>query len=664
MMSSMRRVTYILPLVLGSAAVASSQYTGQPIQSQVQPPIQPVAAAYAAPDVSWSIADWRRLRSANGYAFADYARFINANPDWPGEAAMRRNAERQMRPGENAATVIYFFRTEPPTTANGFARLAESFAASGRPAEALAAAKSAWGAPGLSAADELSLYQRFGTSFTTADHDRRIDRLLLERDAANAYRMLASATPARRAAFEARIAMLQRSPDVEARYNAVIGQVTTDAGLMMDRARYLRSANWNEAARQLLARPHAFTHRPVDTEKWFEFILTTAREAYADRQYSHAYNIARQVDDALPAGADLSLQSYGVRDDYTSLTWLAGTVALRVLRQPANAVAAFDRYSRGGRSLQVVTKGAYWAGRAASQAGRFAEATAYFNRAAAYPELFYGQLALERLGRAVPAPMAAPQVMLTDLQRQAFRQKRLVRAMTLLGQQGRRDEQALFVRALSESLDTPADRWFASEYGAQIGRQDLAVWTGRSARNSGDAFYYRPAFPTIASGLNDPAMWSIAHGITRQESSFDRTAVSHAGALGMMQLMPGTAQEQAGKMGYGYDYGRLTSDPAYNVMLGSAYFRRLLTTWSGNYPLAVASYNAGAGNVRKWIRQNGDPRSPGGDIVAWIEDIPFLETRGYVQRVLENSVVYDRLNPRPTTQPRQLSHFLGKSRVG
>ena len=159
--------------------------------------------------------------------------------------------------------------------------------------------------------------------------------------------------------------------------------------------------------------------------------------------------------------------------------------------------------------------------------------------------------------------------------------------------------------------------------------------------------------------------WSLVHGITRQESSFDRNAISHAGARGMMQLMLPTAREQAGKMGMIYEPYRLTSDPAYNMMLGSAYFARLLDQWGGNYPLAVASYNAGAGNVRKWVRTNGDPRQPGVDVVRWIEDIPFLETRGYVQRVLENSVVYDRMNPTLTPPgPVHLSQYLGKSRPG
>jgi soluble lytic murein transglycosylase len=157
-------------------------------------------------------------------------------------------------------------------------------------------------------------------------------------------------------------------------------------------------------------------------------------------------------------------------------------------------------------------------------------------------------------------------------------------------------------------------------------------------------------------------IWSLAHGISRQESSFDPYAISHAGARGMMQLMVGTARDQAGKLGVGFDSYKLISDPNYNVMLGSAYFQHMLNVWNGSVPLAVASYNAGSGNVSKWIRQYGDPRSQV-DMLKWIEAIPYSETRAYVQRVIENSVVYDSL--RSTSPPQtavHVSRYLGKDR--
>ena len=158
-------------------------------------------------------------------------------------------------------------------------------------------------------------------------------------------------------------------------------------------------------------------------------------------------------------------------------------------------------------------------------------------------------------------------------------------------------------------------------------------------------------------------MWSLAHGIARQESSFDRAAVSHAGARGMMQLMPGTAREQAGKLGMGYDPSRLTTDPVYNVTLGTAYFQRMLNIWDGNAPLAIASYNAGSGNAGKWVNRFGDPRR-GKDVLQFIEQIPFSETKAYVQRVIENSVVYDRMNPNSPAGTVHVSNYLGKSRPG
>jgi soluble lytic murein transglycosylase len=653
-MSSMWRAAVLVPVLLLATAPSGS--------AQVAPQSTYATAPASPESVAASLDRWRTLRQSSGYRFTDYANFLIANADWPDSDRMRGWAEKAMQPGESAGTVLAFFVTEKPRSANGWARLAGADAASGRMADALDAARHAWRSADLSATDEQAIWNRYGNSFTRSDNDDRVDALLFAKKPEDAARFLGSTSPERQAAFGARIAMQQNASDAASRYQAVAGSVTTDAGLMMDRLRWLRANNYQAAAQQLAAREHNFTTRPADPERFLDMLIQLAGDAEGDRNWQTAFNIGSQIDDLLPTGASVADQPLPVRDDYTTLAWLAGTVALDRMNRPLNAIAMFDRYAQGGKSLQVLTKGNYWAGRAALASGRIEQANNYFNRAAAYPELFYGQLALERLGKSVPPPPAASsQYVTTQAQRIAFNQRRLVQALRFLGQQGRSTEQALFVRALAESLDNDTDRNLAVDLGRQIGRDDLAVWTSRMARVKGSAFYVRQAYPQLRTTVSGE-LWSLAHGISRQESSFDPYAVSHAGARGMMQLMVGTARDQAGKLGVGFDSYKLISDPAYNVMIGSAYFRHMLDIWGGNVPLAVASYNAGSGNVGKWVRQNGDPRGQV-DVLKWIEAIPYSETRAYVQRVIENSVVYDSLR---STQPQRtavhVSRYLGKDR--
>ena len=652
-MSSMWRIAVTIPVLLATAASSSAQYA---------PPATYAATPTAAVSVASSVNQWRTLRQSSNYRFSDYASFLIANPDWPDSTRMRGWAEKAMLPGENGATILAFFASTKPRTGNGWARLADAYAASGRMTEALDAARSAWRSADLPGTDEQAIWSRYGNSFTRGDNDDRVDALLFAKKGDDAARFLTATSPDRQAAFAARIAMQQNSADADNRYQAVMGSVTSDAGLMMDRARWLRANNYQAAAQQLAARKHNFTRRPADPERFLDMLIQLAGDAADSRNWQTAFNIASQLDDIVPAGASVAEQPIGIRDDYTTLAWLAGTAALDRMNRPVSAIAMFDRYAQGGKSLQVQTKGNYWAGRAALAAGRFQDATAYFQRAAMYPELFYGQLALERLGKSVPAPPAAlMQYVTTQFQRTAFNSRRLVQAIRLLGQQGRSTEQALFVRALAESLDSDTDRNLALELGQQIGRDDMAVWTSRMARVKGSAFYVRQAYPTLRTTVSGE-LWSLAHGISRQESSFDPYAVSHAGARGMMQLMVGTAREQAGKIGVGFDSYRLISDPSYNVMIGSSYFQRMLNIWGGNVPLAVASYNAGSGNVGRWVRQYGDPRNQV-DVLKWIEAIPYSETRAYVQRVIENSVVYDSMRSSQQQQTAvHVSRYLGKNR--
>src|SRR5581483_6760322 len=195
------------------------------------------------------------------------------------------------------------------------------------------------------------------------------------------------------------------------------------------------------------------------------------------------------------------------------------------------------------------------------------------------------------------------------------------------------------------------DRLLVDRLASDLGRPDLAVMMERQARADGSDGYLRAGFPTLPLAAFHDTQWTMIHAISRQESQFDRRAVSHANARGLMQLMPRTAEEQASKLGMSYDYSRLTDDPSYNVMLGSQYFQRLRDSFGGSYLLAVAAYNAGPGNVHRWIDAYGDPRLPSTDVVAWIEQIPLSETRLYVQHVLENAVVYDLLNPDRAKMP-------------
>jgi soluble lytic murein transglycosylase len=654
-MSSMGKRSFFIPILLAFTASASAVLPSVNF-------VEPGTASAAVSDINSAITQWRQLRQGGNYSFSDYARFLNYNENWPSETSLRATAEKAMRPGENASLVLGFYRLEKPKTGNGWARYADALATSSRPAEALDAARHAFASDDLNSADEASILARYGPSLTAQDYNARVDSLLFGKDPADAARLLQWTTPDRRAAFAARIAMQQRAPDAEAAYRAASHRIGADAGLLMDRLRYLRDGGNGALARQLAAQPHQFTERPADPERWYEMLLILANDAMADRQWHYAYNIARQLDDAFPPGTQLADQPYGVRDDYTSLAWLAGRVALDRIGNAGNAIAMFYRYAYGGKSLQVATKGFYWAGRAALAARRPADASAYFQRAALYPDLVYGQLALERLGRLVPAPAYAPAVAAVDATRTSFAQNSLVRATRQMLYAGREDERMMFVRALAESLKTPTERALALEMARQLGRQDLAVWVTRAARNDGDAFYVRDAFPTVRSTPRSAA--SLANGITRQESSFDPYAVSWAGAHGMMQLMPGTAREEAGKLGVRYDSNRL-NDADYNVMLGSSYFQRMLNNWDGSVPLAVASYNAGSGNVRKWVNAYGDPRTGRVDIVSWIEAIPFSETKGYVQRVIENSVVYDSMNPQPASRTAlHVSRYLGKGTPG
>lgn len=660
--SMVRYFLYACPVILSAAAIATTLTPSLP-ETAGGTPLQPVPSSAPVAPIDAALLNWDRLRQSDSLAFNEYASFLLAHPGWPGETRMRRLAEAKADPAlVPASMVVSFFTRYPPASASGKARYADALMITGREAEATQAARSAWTSGALPPDVEARLLGRFGSRITPTDQDQRMERLLVDRSIADASRQLPLTSTARQPLYSARLAMQMKRPDAQ---DSLAG-ATTDPGFVIDRARWLNDmSHWSEA-RAFLAEPFQLSAPPLDARKWLSTLLDYAKAASNDNQPSIVLGIALNADKAFQPGTNVRETDLGTRDVYTSLVWLGAQAALRSLRRPDQAILLFDRYAKAARSAQTQTRGLYWAGRAALVAGDTEQAKAYFTSAAEHGDQFYGQLAAERIGRptgVIPEPLP---VQIPGSARSSFEASELVQAARMLGQRGRWKDQTLFLRTIAQNVETDADHVLAAELARRIERPDLGVMVSRNWRNDRGGDPIRVGFPEVSVPLMHRPQWTMIHAIARQESQFDRQIISSAGARGLMQLMPGTARDTAGKIGLTYDFDRLTSDPTYNIMLGSSFFASMLDRFGGNYVLAIAAYNAGPGNVRKWLTANGDPRMPGVDVIDWIEAIPFSETRGYVQRVLENAVVYDHLNPATALVPKQnrLSSYLGKNNPG
>ncbi|MBU6164932.1 MAG: lytic transglycosylase domain-containing protein [Alphaproteobacteria bacterium] len=607
---------------------------------------------------------WDRLRreTFNG-RFADYAAFLADHADWPAASTIRRLAERSIGDDTPADAVIRHFSRLPPITAEGKARHAEALASAGQ-AAAASWARDAWDSAGLDEATESRLLARFGDRLTPADHAARMDRLLWAGRTTPAGRMLARVDTDTRLWALARIALQRGAPDVAARLGVVPARLRREFGLMLDEAQWLIRSGRAAEGQALLAgggaTPRVDGQPGLGIESWLKARLEIGRSLWRAGQP----DLARRVlaNHGLDA-ATMLRQPLAERGLYLDSEWLAGWLALRRLEHPGVALAHFRTARAVAQAPISQARSDYWAGRAADAAGLRDLARQFYAAAARHPDYFYGQLASERLGQPLAlraAPLPAPDTAAAG----NFRAEGRVRAIFALADVDR-GRQTIFLKQLADTAQTPERARLVAGLAGPLNRPDAGVHAGKAARGTAELAMISAAFPVLPLPDDLNGRFAIIHAITRQESQFDRTARSSANALGLMQLVPATAAEQAQKAGLpASPTSRLTEDPIWNVTLGSAYIERLRDAFGGSAPLAVAAYNAGPGNVRRFIALNGHPND--GDIIDWIESIPFAETRNYVQRVLENAVVYESLYPaRAVTKgPNRLSEWLGKATPG
>ena len=630
------------------AETAAGRFNTLALSPQVDPATDPLMDA---------VVQWDRLRRDPGpTSFAEIAAFLRAHRGWPAEATLRKRAEKLIDASVSPRARLDYFRDFPPLSGLALFRLAEARAATGDAVLAATEARAAWLAGGLDAASEAALLATYSSALTPADHLARADRLVWRGDTAAAARMLPLVPPDYAAVLGVRLALRGGGSGAP---SAVPEQWRNDAGLTYDLAATAKRRGDIAVARRTMADYAGTPGLVADPEAWLKLRLELARGAMRDGQNDLAYRIAAGHR-AFALGVPLSEHGLAARQGLIDSEWLAGWLALRRLDRPAVALTHFERVTDAALTPVSQSRGQYWSGRAADAAGR-ADARVYYAAAATHADYYYGQLAAEHLGPALALPAATPVVPGRGA-REAFERDDLVRVVRDLGELGDRGRQTLFMKALVERAETPEQQRLLVDLGRALDRPDLGVITGKAARLEGELALIDAAYPVLPLPPELAASWTMVHAISRQETQFDRAAVSAANARGLMQLLPATAAEQAARLGLPYGTSRLTDDPVFNVTLGAAYYTRVRDGLGGSNLLAVAAYNAGAGNVRKWLALNGDPRMPGVDLVDWVELIPFQETRDYVQRVLANAVVYDIIHPATATMPvaNRLTAYLGK----
>ena len=571
------------------------------------------------------IVDWSVLRVAPKVDadFASTWRFLREHPDWPEPEALRRKAEDRITSDTPFDDVWRYFTAFPPLTSAGTMRRLEA-ASAVSPKDVPRLASESWRDATFKASDETEFLNRYGQYLSDEDQVARFDRILREGRPQIARDLLSKLPPAYRPTAEARLAMATRAADAVTILRGVPAAKLAEPTIRLEQVTWLRRTGKLDQARALLAQS-----APDQSDAWWNERQQVARDLLAAGRAADAYAMVSRHG-----------QLKGVA--FAEAEFLAGWIALRHLKKPAEGLKHFQTLYDGVSTAVSRSRAAYWLGRSYEASGRAKEARDWYARAADYGQTFYGQLAARKLPRGAARLPTDPVASQTDLQ--ALSGRELVTVARYIGQSGYSERTRPFLLKLAQAVSGPGETLLLANLAVELKRPDVALTIARHATASGVTLF-DTSFPVVDLGATGSIERALALAVTRQESAFNAGAVSPSGALGLMQLMPGTARDVAGRLGLPFVQSKLTADPSYNVTLGSQYLAEMLQRFGGSYELALAAYNAGPNRVARWLQTIGDPRGGKIDMVDWIEMIPLRETRNYVERIMESVGVYrDRLS--------------------
>ena len=373
---------------------------------------------------------------------------------------------------------------------------------------------------------------------------------------------------------------------------------------------------------------------------WYTYRNIYARELMKTKEYEKAYKI-------------ISSYNGPKNNDYIDILWFSGWLAYRYLGKYDIAFNHFYNMYKQVHYPISISRASYWLGRVSESKNKPKDALYWYNISSKYPFTFYGQLShfnrYDLLGKKTDDDkkfMFPEEQIITKEDKENISKNRILKiALLYYNYEGKREQaNKIFSELVTYLLKSKGEIAELVKIIEKLDDEKLIIPISKLASHK-MVFFINNLFPTLRLVKKTDPNVALVHAIIKQESGFIVQAESSAGAIGFMQIIPPTAKVLCNELGITYNSYKLKHDPQYNIKLGNYYINQLIKKFDGSKILAIASYNAGPEATNRWIKDFGDPRKMAemDDVVDWIESINYKETRNYVQRILENLVIYEQI---------------------
>lgn len=566
-----------------------------------------------------SVATWLKLISEKKSDFHEISNFIRTHPNWPRIEKFKQRIEDEKIDNYSNKDIINWFSQFPP---DSFAGIRFYISKINDPKIIKSYVKHIWSEEIFLEKDEDKFLNQYGKFLSSEDYLARINFLLYNKRAKEAKRIIKFIPKKERNIYALRIRMLENNSSVI----ELTDHHLNDPGILHNLAQIHENNEDDDSLIKTLLRAANLENK---FQKYFwKMKIKLIRELVLQKKYKEAYKFAI---------------SHGHSDikEKSEAEWLAGWIALRFLNEPKKAVLHFKTFYDQVKMPISLSRGAYWIGRSYEALKNTKQSNEWYSNAAKYYTSFYGQLSICKINN---CKLSLPKKHnFSPKSKAIFQQNSLVIAAKILQDSPSNKflMKEFLLKAMKESKNEEEIRLIAE---MNFKKTDFNLFTELAKQASYknviviDRSYPIPKYVYSGHRIDHALILSLI----RQESVFNHQAVSSAGAMGLMQMMPFVAERTAKALGVRYNKNKLLNDPNFNSFLGSAHIKELLAQYDNSYILAIAAYNAGSKPVNKWIEDNGDPRKmkSSEEIIDWIEKITFHETRNYVQRVLENRAIY------------------------